>query len=51
MGTPSTSAPSVALIEPPSFMMLKYAAQTPLVSLAAYVAHGTLVGSFISLAS
>ena len=38
-------APSVALIEPPSFMMLKYAAQTPLVSLAAYVARGRSSGA------
>ena len=51
MGTPSTSAPSVALIEPPGLMMLNYAVQTPLVSLAAHVAHGTLVTGFISLAS
>ena len=31
--------------------MLNYGAQTPLVSLAAHIAYGTLVGGFISLAS
>jgi hypothetical protein len=51
MGTPSTAAPSVALLEPPGFMMLNYGVQTPLVSLAAHVAFGTLVGGFVSLAS
>jgi hypothetical protein len=51
MGTPSTTAPSVALLEPPGFMMLNYGVQTPLVSLAAHVAFGTLVGGFVSLAS
>ena len=51
MGSPSTAAPSVALLEPPGFMMLNYGAQTPLVSLAAHIAYGTLVGGFISLAS
>jgi hypothetical protein len=51
MGTPSTSAPSVALLEPPGFMMRNYGRQTPLVSLAAHIAYGTVVGGFISLAS
>lgn len=50
MGTSATAAPSVALLEPPGFMMLNYGVQTPLVSLAAHVAYGTLVGGFIGLA-
>jgi hypothetical protein len=50
MGTPSTAAPAVALLEPPGFLMRNYGAQTPLVSLAAHIAYGTLVGGFISLA-
>ena len=49
MGTPSTAAPSVALVEPPGFMMLNYGPRTPLVSLAAHVAYGAVVGGFISL--
>jgi hypothetical protein len=50
MGTPSTAATSVALLEPPGFMMLNYGPQTPLVSLAAHIAYGTVVGGFVSLA-
>ena len=51
MGTPSTAATSVALLEPPGFMMRNYGLQTPLVSLTAHVAYGAVVGGFISLAS
>ena len=50
MGSPSTAAPSVALLEPAGFMMLNYGLQTPLVSVVAHVAYGTVVGGFISLA-
>jgi hypothetical protein len=50
MGTPSTAAPSVALLEPPGFMMLNYGPQTPLVGLVAHIAYGSVVGGFISLA-
>ena len=50
MGTPSTAATSVALLERPGFMMLNYGMQTPLVSLAAHMAYGTIVGGFIALA-
>jgi hypothetical protein len=51
MGTPSTAAPSVALLEPPGFLMLNYGTQTPLVSLAAHIVYGALVGGFVSLGS
>ena len=50
IGTPSTAAPSVALLEPPGFLMLNYGVQTPLVSLAAHIAYGAVVGGFVSLA-
>ena len=49
MGGPSTAAPAVALLEPPGFMMANYGIQTPLVSLAAHIAYGTLVGGFASM--
>jgi hypothetical protein len=49
MGTPSTAAPSVALLEPPGFLMLNYGPQTPLLNLAAHIAYGAVVGGFISL--
>ncbi len=50
MGTPSTAAPSVALLEPPGFMLRNYGARTPLVTLAAHIAYGALVGGVVSLA-
>ena len=50
MGTPSTAATSVALLEPPGFLMLNYGVRTPAVSLAAHVAYGAVVGGFIALA-
>jgi hypothetical protein len=50
MGTSISSAADRPLLEPPGFMMLNYGVQTPLVSLAAHVAFGTLVGGFVSLA-
>lgn len=44
-----TAAPDVALLEPPGFMMRNYGLRTPLVSLLAHLAYGTLVGGFVSL--
>lgn len=41
MGTPHTSAPDVALLEPPGFLMLNYGPGTPTVTLAAHPAYGT----------
>jgi hypothetical protein len=49
MGTPATAATSVALLEPPGFMMLNYGVRTPVVSVAAHVAYGTVVGGFVAL--
>jgi hypothetical protein len=49
MGTSTTAAGSVALLEPPGFMMLNYGLASPMVSLVAHVAYGTIVGGFISL--
>lgn len=50
MGTPHTSAPSVALLESPGFLMLNYGPATPVVSLIAHIAYGAVVGGFTSLA-
>ncbi|MGH2969254.1 MAG: hypothetical protein ACRDK0_09345 [Solirubrobacteraceae bacterium] len=50
MGTPSTAATSVALLEPPGFLMLNYGLRTPLVSLAAHLVYGMVVGGFVSMA-
>lgn len=51
MGTPSTGAMGGALLEPPGFMMLNYGLGTPVVSVVAHVAYGTIVGGAIGLAS
>jgi hypothetical protein len=50
MGTPSTGANSVALLEPPGFLMLNYGSQTPLVNVLAHIAYGAIVGGFTQLA-
>jgi hypothetical protein len=44
MGTPQTAANEVALIEPPGFLMLNYGRRTFLITLAAHVAYGAIVG-------
>lgn len=49
MGSPLSGANSSPLIEPPGFLMLNYGRSTPLVSLAAHVLYGTIVGGFIGL--
>ena len=51
MATPLTAADSTPLLEPPGFLMRNYGRRTPLVTLAAHVAYGTIVGGFVSLAS
>jgi hypothetical protein len=50
LGSPTTAANTVALLEPPGFMMLNYGIQTPLVMLLAHIAYGAIVGGFTSLA-
>ena len=49
MGTPFTSAGEAPLLEPPGFLLVNYGRRTALVSLAAHVAYGALVGGFVSL--
>jgi hypothetical protein len=50
MGSPLTGAGTTALLEPPGFLMLNYGQQTPLATLLAHIAYGTIVGGFVSLA-
>jgi hypothetical protein len=50
MGTPSTSAPDVAMLEPPGFLMLNYGIGTPVVNVLAHVAYGAIIGEFTALA-
>ncbi|RAG83353.1 hypothetical protein DN069_22820 [Streptacidiphilus pinicola] len=49
MGTPLTAAPDVALVEPPGFLMRNYGPATPVVTLAAHIAYGALVGGFAAI--
>jgi hypothetical protein len=44
IGTPETAADDIALIEPPGFLMLNYGRNTFLVTLAAHIAYGAIVG-------
>jgi hypothetical protein len=44
LATPETAANENALIEPPGFLMLNYGRSTFLVTLAAQVAFGAVVG-------
>ncbi len=46
MGSSLTNATSTPLLEPPGFMMRNYGTSTPLVSIAAHVAYGAIVGAF-----
>ena len=49
MGSSFSAAGSSPLIEPPGFLMLNYGRSTPIVSLAAHVLYGTIVGGFVAL--
>jgi hypothetical protein len=49
MGSQLTGANTTALLEPPGFLMLNYGPQTPIATIVAHVAYGTLVGGFTQL--
>jgi hypothetical protein len=51
MGTALSAAADQPLLEPPGFMMLNYGHRTPLATIVAHLAYGTIVGGFVSLAS
>jgi hypothetical protein len=51
MANDRTAAASTPLLEAPGFLMLNYGDSTPVVTLLAHVAYGTIVGGFVSLAS
>lgn len=50
MGTPLSDLRTVALLEPPGFMLRNYGVQTPVVSLAAHTLYGTTIALFLTLA-
>uniref|UniRef100_UPI002457B170 hypothetical protein n=1 Tax=Nocardia abscessus TaxID=120957 RepID=UPI002457B170 len=49
MGSEMTSAPDVALLEPPGFLLLNYGIGTPVVTLVGHIGYGTIVGGFTTL--
>jgi hypothetical protein len=49
MATADTAANEFALIEPPGFLMLNYGRNTFLVTLAAHVAFGAIVGAIVTI--
>ncbi|MEU4356175.1 hypothetical protein [Streptomyces virginiae] len=49
MGSTLTSAPEVALLEPPGFLMLNYGPSTPVVTVLAPIGYGAIVGGFTQL--
>jgi len=46
MGTSASAANRPVLLEPPGFMMMNYGLGTPVVTMAAHVIYGALVGGF-----
>ncbi|MEV3993551.1 hypothetical protein AB0J57_32075 [Streptomyces sp. NPDC049837] len=50
MGSPLTSAPKSALLEPPGFLMRNYGPGTPVVTVLAHIGYGAIVGGFTGLA-
>ncbi|HET6194839.1 MAG TPA: hypothetical protein VFE12_03750 [Acetobacteraceae bacterium] len=49
MATPDTAVNEITLIEPPGFLMLNYGRNTFLVTLAAHLVYGALVGLIVRL--
>jgi hypothetical protein len=50
MGTGFDAAGSTPLLEPPGFLLLNYGRRTPLVTLAAHIVYGAIVGGFVGWA-
>lgn len=51
IGSPLTSAPEVALLEPPGFLLRNYGPGTPVVTVLAHIGYGAIVGGFTNLAA
>jgi hypothetical protein len=48
MGSALSAANDLPLLESPGFLMLNYGLTTPLVTIAAHVAYGAIVGAFLA---
>jgi hypothetical protein len=51
MGSTLTGADSSPLLEPPGFLMRNYGRGTPIATVLAHIAYGTIVGGFAALAN
>ncbi len=51
MGTPDSAADASPLLEPPGFMLLNYGRTTPVLTVAAHLAYGAIVGFFAGAAA
>ncbi|CAM02898.1 hypothetical protein A8924_4015 [Saccharopolyspora erythraea NRRL 2338] len=49
MGTPLSDTTTVALLEPPGFLLRNYGPQTPVVTVLAHVLYGTVVATVLTL--
>jgi hypothetical protein len=49
MGTLESAANSSPLLEAPGFMLLNYGRTTPILTVAAHLAYGTIVGAFVGV--
>ena len=47
MGSPESAANSSPLLEAPGFMLLNYGRNTPILTVAAHLAYGAIVGAFV----
>jgi hypothetical protein len=47
MGSLESAADSSPLLEAPGFMLLNYGRTTPLLTIAAHLAYGAIVGAFV----
>jgi hypothetical protein len=50
MGTPFTASGSAPLLEPPGFLLRNYGRATPVVTVVAHMAYGSIIGGFTALA-
>ena len=51
MGTGFDAAGQYPLLEPPGFMLINYARQTPLATIVSHIAYGAIVGGLVGLSS
>ena len=51
MGTPDSAADSSPLLESPGFMLLNYGRSTPVLTIAAHLAYGAIVGAFVAVSA